>query len=153
MLAKDIMKKEVHVLKKEDTIEHAIEKLMEYNISGMPVVDENNQLVGILTETDIVTKSKKLEVPNYFPSFFPLFDTNKYMDKVSNLDEKMKEMINSKVEAVMTEEVFSVEEDVALEEIVKLMATKGVHRIPVVAGGKVVGIITQKDIIKAYANK
>jgi len=153
MLAKDIMKREVYVLKKGDTVESAIAKLMEYNISGMPVVDDNNQLVGILTETDIVTKSKKLDVPNYFPSFFPLFDTKKYLDKVNNLDEKMKEMINSKVEDVMTEEVFSVEEDVALEEIVKLMATKGVHRIPVVAEGKVVGIITQKDIIKAYANK
>ena len=154
MIAKDIMKTEVYVLKQGDTIEHAIEKLIEYNISGMPVVDEDNQLVGVLTETDIVTKSKKLDVPNYFPSFYPLFDTKKYLDKVINLDTKMKEMIESKIGDVMTKDVFSVEEDVALEEIVKLMASKGIHRVPVVAkDGRVIGIITQKDVIKAYASK
>lgn len=153
MLAKDIMTKEVFLLKAGDTVEHAISKLLEYNISGMPVVNEENQLVGILTESDLVAKSKKLDIPNYFPSFYPLFDTKKYMDKITDLDEKMKEIIQSKVEAVMTKKVFSVEEDVALEEIVRLMATNNIHRIPVVADGRVVGIITKKDIITAYANK
>ncbi len=153
MLAKDIMKKDVFVLKRGDTVAYAIERLLEHNISGMPVVDEESILVGILTESDLVTKSKKMDIPNYFPSFYPLFDTKKYFDKVTNLDEKMKKIMDSKVEEVMTTEVFSVEEDVSMEEIVKLMADKGVHRIPVVAEGKVVGIITQKDIIKAYAKK
>lgn len=114
---KDIMHKKILVIKDDTSIECACKMLMEQDISGMPVSDSKNNLIGFLSERDIIKaisngKSLKVEVKD-----------------------------------IMVKNVFSVDEDFSTEELSKIFMEKPYRCIPVVKDKKVVGIITRKDVV------
>ncbi|SET07094.1 CBS domain-containing protein [Natronincola peptidivorans] len=149
MLAKDIMTKEVIAVKKDDTVERVIEILLEHNISGLPVVDEENRVIGIISEGDLIYRSKKLHIPAYFT----LLDSYIFLENPKNLEMQIKKMAGYRVGEVMTDQVITVEEEETIEEIATIMSEKHVNRVPVVKNKKLMGIISRRDIIRAYANK
>ncbi len=61
--AKDIMTKDVITAKNETTIEELARLLIDHKISGVPVVDDDNQLIGIVTENDLIKKNKRFHIP------------------------------------------------------------------------------------------
>jgi len=147
MLAKDIMTKEVITVKQDNTIEEVIKLVLEHNISGLPVVDEDNKVIGIITEGDLIYRSKKLHIP----TFFTLLDSYIFLENPKNLEEQLKKMTGYKVKDVMTEDVIAVDHEETIEEIATIMSRKNINRIPVLKEGKLVGIVSRRDIIKAYA--
>jgi len=147
MLAKDIMTKEVITVKQDNTIEEVIKLVLENNISGLPVVDEDNKVIGIITEGDLIYRSKKLHIP----TFFTLLDSYIFLENPKNLEEQLKKMTGYKVKDVMTEDVIAVDHEETIEEIATIMSRKNINRIPVLKEGKLVGIVSRRDIIKAYA--
>ncbi|WP_026478891.1 CBS domain-containing protein [Alkaliphilus transvaalensis] len=152
MLCRDVMTKDVITIDVDETVKTAIKKIMDYKISGLPVVDQEEKLVGIITETDAILKNKKLEVPRFFPSFYPLVFTENFPEGEGELGVQMKELIEAKVVDVMTKRVYTVTEEDPVEEVVKIMSRKGVKRVPVIdEEQRIKGIISQRDIINAYA--
>jgi len=149
MLAKDIMNRDVITVKEQDTVEDVIKLLLEHNISGVPVVDEENKIVGIVTEGDIIFRSKKLQIPTYFT----ILDSYIFLESTKNFEKDLKKMAAYRVSDVMTKKVVTVEQDETIEEIATLMTTKRINRIPIVEKGKLVGIVSRRDIIKAYAKE
>lgn len=149
MLAKEIMNREVIVVKEEDTIEDVIKLLLEHNISGIPVVDDQRRVIGIVTEGDIIYRSKKLQIPTYFT----ILDSYIFLESTKNFEKDLKKMAAYKVSEVMTKKVITVEQDEKIEEIATLMTTKRINRIPIVDNGKIVGIVSRRDIIQAYAKE
>ncbi|GAB6085281.1 CBS domain-containing protein [Alkaliphilus crotonatoxidans] len=148
MLAREIMTKDVITVKREDTVEHVIKLLMEHNVSGLPVVDEENHVVGMITEGDLIYRSKKLQIPSYFT----ILDSYIFLESTKTIQEQIRKMVGYRVEDVMTEKVISVDVEENIEEIATLMATKKVNRVPITENGKLVGIVSRRDIIKAYAD-
>ena len=65
MRAKDIMSNNVIFVKKEDKLKEVVGVLMQNHVSGVPVIDHDNQLIGIVTEKDLVTKEKGLNISSY----------------------------------------------------------------------------------------
>lgn len=149
MLAKDIMTREVITARKEDTVEDVIKLLLDHNVSGLPVVDEENRVVGIITEGDLIYRSKNLHLPAYFT----LLDSYIFLENPKNLETQIRKMAGYKVEEVMTAEVIVVNEEETIETVATLMTEKKVNRIPVVKKDELVGVISRRDIIKAYASK
>ncbi|SNS09965.1 CBS domain-containing protein [Anaerovirgula multivorans] len=149
MLAKDIMTREVITVRKEDTVEDVIKLLLDHNVSGLPVVDEENRVVGIITEGDLIYRSKNLHLPAYFT----LLDSYIFLENPKNLETQIRKMAGYKVEEVMTAEVIVVNEEETIETVATLMTEKKVNRIPVVKEDELVGVISRRDIIKAYASK
>ncbi|KAB3533439.1 CBS domain-containing protein [Alkaliphilus serpentinus] len=147
MLAKDIMTKEVIAVKKDDTVENVIKLLMDHNISGLPVIDEDQKVVGIVTEGDLIYRSKKLQIPSYFT----ILDSYIFLENPKTINEQLRKMVGYKVEDIMTVDVISVDEDEEVEEIATLMTNKKVNRVPVVKDGRLVGIVSRRDIIRAYS--
>ncbi|KAB3529994.1 CBS domain-containing protein [Alkaliphilus serpentinus] len=147
MLVKEIMTTNVISVNKDSLVGEAIDLMVEHNVSGLPVIDDHRELVGILTETDLVIGSKKFRHIYYYPSFFPLADVYK---NNKTIEEKLKKLVETKVEKVMTKKVLVVNEEDSIDNVVSIMAENEVHRVPVVNQGKLVGIISQRDIIKAY---
>lgn len=148
MLAKDIMTKEVVAVHKDEAIESVIKLLLEKDISGAPVVDDENVLVGIVSEGDLIYKSKKF----HFPLYFTILDSYIFLEKPKMIEEQISKMTAYKVESMMSTEVHSASESATIEEIATIMNEKGVNRIPIVdENRKVVGIVTRKDIIKSYS--
>jgi len=146
-VAKDIMTREVITVTRDTTVEELARLFVRHDISGAPVVDEDNNLIGIVTENDLINMEKRLHIPTViaiFDAVIPLGSTKK-------LEEDLKRMAATKVDDIYTKDVITVEENTPLETIATIMAEKNIHHIPVVKKGKLVGIIGKKDIVKAIA--
>lgn len=148
MLAKDIMVKNVITVKRDQTVEDVIRLLMEHNISGLPVVDDENRIVGIVSEGDLIYRSKQLKLPSYFT----ILDGYIFLDNPKTMEEQIKKMVGYLVKDIMTEKVITLNEEDSIEKAASLMTDKKVNRLPVVKEGKLVGIISRRDIIKSYTN-
>lgn len=131
----EVMSREVIAVRPDTSLQMAAELMLEHGISGMPVVDEEGQLVGMLSKTDLVRHQlHEDEVP------------------VENLPSGQHLLEDTTVEDVMTPQVLAVWEGASLVDAAKIMVNAGVHRVPVVSRqGVLAGLITTTDIVRWVA--
>lgn len=147
MLAKDIMTRDVITVSEDDTVEYAIQILKDKAISGLPVVDASEKIVGVVSEGDLIYKSKKI----HFPLYFSILDSYIFLEDPKIVKEQMLKMAAYKVKTLMTSDAITAREDESVENIATLMSEKQVNRIPIVdEHDRVVGIVTRRDIIENY---
>lgn len=145
MTARDIMNKNVITVKAEDKIDDLVNLLLDKKISGVPVVDNENRVVGIVSETDLIYPEKKV----HLPAFIPVLDSVIFIESFRETEKEIRKMAAYKVEDVMVRKVIKVKEDTEIEEITNIFIDKRVNRVPVVdENNKLVGIITRTDILK-----
>ena len=131
----------VHVIKTTPnaTLREAVDMMDLYQISGLPVVDSDGILTGVLTEYDVIhallPEYKHLE-RNSDGSLIGLHD------RVERIKDKM-------VEAAMTSPAVSIDENADVLEAASLILEKRIKRLPVTGNGKLVGIISRIDICQA----
>jgi len=142
--AKDIMTKDVITVKPTTTIEDLARIFIEKNISGAPVVDNNGDLIGIVTENDLISQNKRLHIP----TVVRLFDAFIMLESPSKIEKEIKKMAAVTVSDICVRDVITVAEDTPVEDIATIMSEKKVHLIPVVEGRNVRGIIGKMDLIK-----
>ena len=142
--AKDIMTRDVITVKPATTIEELARILMEHRISGAPVVDDNGNLVGVVTENDLISQNRRLHIP----TVVRLFDAFIMLESPAGIEKELKRMAANTVDEICTKDVMTVGEDTSLEEVATLMYEKKVHLVPVVDGKKINGVIGKMDIIK-----
>ncbi len=142
--AKDIMTKDVITAKNETTIEELARLLIEHKISGVPVVDDDNQLIGIVTENDLIKKNKRFHIP----TIVRLFDAYFLLDS-GKVEDEIKKMVATTVGEICTKKVLSISEDTTLEEIATIMAEKHIHLLPVLKDNEVVGIVGKADVVRS----
>lgn len=142
--AKDIMTKDVITVSPATTIEELARIFMENKISGAPVVDDRGDLVGIVTENDLISQNKRLHIP----TVVRLFDAFIMLESPSKIEKEIKKMAAATVDDICIKDVITVSGDATIEDIATIMSEKKVHLIPVVEGKKVLGIIGKMDMIK-----
>jgi CBS domain-containing protein len=143
---KDIMTSNVITVKPETSIEDLARILMKYQINGTPVVDDNGNLKGIVTENDLIRKNCRLHIPTIlrlFDAYIPL--------GTSKLESDIKKMAATTVDDICTRDVITVDDETSVEDIATLMTDKNIHLLPVLKEGKLIGIIGKKDIIRSMA--
>lgn len=146
MLARDLMTREVVTVNRETTVKEVVRLLLEHKISGLPVVDKENRVIGIVSEGDLIYQDKKLHTP----AFLEILGGIIYLENPNRLGQDLIKMTAVKVGDLMTAKVYTVREDATLEEIATTMVEKRVNRIPVVDGaGRLAGIISRQDLVKA----
>ncbi|MDI6801854.1 MAG: CBS domain-containing protein [Thermodesulfovibrionales bacterium] len=145
--ARDIMTKNVVTVRAATTIEGLARIFIEHKISGAPVVDDNGDLVGIVTENDLISQNKRLHIP----TVIRLFDAFIMLESPGRIEKEIKKMAGTTVNDICTRDVVSVTEDALLEDIATVMSEKKIHLIPVVDGRKVKGIIGKEDMIRGIA--
>lgn len=146
--ARDIMTKQVVTVSPDTTIEDLGRIFIEKDISGAPVVDDDGNLAGIVTENDLISKNSRFHIPTIlrlFDAFIPL--------GTSKLETEIRKMAASTVGEVCTKRVVTVEETTPLDEVATIMNERKIHLIPVVRQGKVVGIIGKRDLIRGVAGE
>jgi CBS domain-containing protein len=116
--AEEIMTKDVISVTKETPIREAMELMLKHRISGLPVVDDDMNLVGVLSEKDVVSL---------------LYD-------IETID-------SQKVRNFMTERAIYFDIDDNLVDICDFFGKNLFRRVPITSGGKLVGIISVPDII------
>ena len=138
MLLKEIMTKEVITVTPQTPLREVGKILKEKKISGMPVVDANNDLVGIITVTDILKILKEIYQ-------WQQIERKTTGLKISDLVEK--ESLNKRVKDVMTKNIFTLDSDKNINDLMYLVFTKNIHTIPIMENGKLAGIIGKRDLI------
>ena len=146
--AKDIMTRDVITVKPTTIIEELARVFVKYQISGAPVVDDNGNLEGIVTENDLIGQNSRLHIPTVlrlFDAFIPL--------GTSRLENEIKKMAASTVRDICTKDVITVDEETSIEDIASIMTEKKIHLLPVLQEGKLTGIIGKKDLIRGIAKE
>ncbi len=149
MLAKDIMTVDVVTVSPDDTVEDVVKLLLEKRISGVPVVNEEKKVVGIVSEGDLIIRSRKLHVPSYIQILGGII----YLDDPEEFREELRKAIAVRVEDIMTREPLTVNEDTSVEEMATVMTDAGINRLPVIKDDKLAGIVSRADIIRSLATK
>jgi CBS-domain-containing membrane protein len=148
LTARDIMTQEVVTIRPEASVEELAKLLEERLIGGVPVLDKNGMLVGVVTQSDLVQRSRDLELP---PAL-NILDLHLFLEMPSHFKRRLEKLLGDRVKDVMTGNPITVAPDTPVNEIASLMTAKGVHTLPVVEEGKLVGIVGKLDMIRGLAS-
>lgn len=145
MRAHHIMTKDLVAVTPHTTIEEAARIMLQMHISGLPVIDDAGNLVGIVSESDFLRRSE-IGTSRRHAAWLKFF-----MGPGRAASEFVHER-GRKVADVMTKQVVSVQEDADLAELVDLMEKNDIKRIPVMRGKAPVGIVTRTNVLQAVAS-
>ena len=146
---RDIMIAPVITVKPGTTVRELADILAQNKISGVPVVDEQDRVLGMVSEADIILQDADL----HFPYYIQFLEGVIYLQSVHKFEERFRKAFGSKVSEIMTEEVISATPDDTVREVATLMADRNVNRVPVTEDGRLVGIVTRGDIVRAIAQQ
>ena len=147
--AKDIMTTDVIVANKNDIIANVANLLIKEKIGGLPVVDEENKVVGIISETDIMKKESHVDSPMML-NFIQVII---FLDDMKKFEDEMRAIAAYKVEDLMSKDIITVNENDTFDYVANVMINKSINRVPVVDENNFLkGIICRYDIIKAMYN-
>jgi len=125
--AEDIMTTEIVTASEELPLSEISDFMIKKRISGLPVVREKGELVGMITATDLFTM----------------------IDIIRSGDIK-EEALNPKVNFAMSTNIVSITRDTRLDQIITIMKKNNIHTIPVCEEGKMVGVIGRRDVFKNF---
>ena len=145
MRAIDVMTSRVVTATPEMTVQDVAKLMINNRISGLPIVDEDRQLVGIVTEGDLLRRAET-GTERQRSRWSEWFSPN------SRLAREYIKSHAQRVADVMSGDVASVTELATLGEIADLMETRGIKRVPVLHDGKIAGIISRADLLRVLAS-
>ncbi|MGF9691342.1 CBS domain-containing protein [Rhizobium sp. 0TCS1.26] len=138
MLVRDFMTARPVYVSPDTSIKHAIQLMLDHNVSGLPVIGDDDHVVGMLTESDLLSRS----VFNAGRQSPPDNPDNAFFENYIRTH-------GTTVSDCMTREVISVSPQQSLADVAALARTHGIKRLPVLQSGKLVGIISRRDILRA----
>jgi CBS domain-containing protein len=121
MKVREIMTKEVHCCRPDSTARHALALMWKHDVGVLPLVDGQDHVVGVVTDRDI---AMALGLRNVAPNAL-------------------------QVNEITSHEVWSVDPTSSIEDAEKMLEQKQVRRLPVIEGGKLVGVVTLADLARA----
>jgi len=141
--AKDIMTRDLITVSPETDITEAAKILLDKHINGLPVVDETGELVGIICQSDLIALQKRVRLP----SVFTLLDTFIPVRSQKSIDKELEKITATKVAQAMTTNPIVINSENTVEDIATLMVEKNLHTLPVLEGGKLVGVVGKEDVL------
>ena len=141
MTVRDLMTTEVLTVTPETPLKDAAAIMAEHHVSGLPVCDEDGRVLGIVSEGDILFKERGPRKPRG--------GTLSWLVDGSRLRECVKESARTAGEA-MTAPAVTIAPERPAAAAARMMLDKGVHRLPVVRDGVLLGIVTRADLVRAF---
>jgi CBS domain-containing protein len=147
LMAKDVMRTEVHAVGEETPLLAIATLLATHHISGVPVIDEGQRLIGIVTEADLIDEHKReRHIPRV--ALYGIFPIPEDL-----LEETYESGKGLTARAVMTRKVTAASEQTSLHELADMMVMRHINRVPIVRDGKLVGIVGRGDLVRALADE
>ncbi len=151
MKVKDLMTSKVITVRPNATIEQVADILHQYHFTGVPVVDDQTRLLGVIMERDFITADSKLYLPTYVKM---LKDLDFVQSDKKQLSKEAQKVINATAADVMNNNIVTAKAGDSMEHLAELFATKRVNPIPVVDESfKLVGVVSRSDLIKLFSSK
>lgn len=147
LTARDIMTSEPVTVTPETTIAEASKIMLDRRFNGLPVVDGEGRLAGIICQSDLVMQHKEIAVPSFFfllDGFIPLQWPGKY-------EEQVQRMLALTVGEAMTARPRTVRPDTPVATIAALMVDEKYHTLPVVEDDQLVGVVGKEDMLRTIA--
>lgn len=142
--AKDIMTPDPLTVTPQTGITAAAQLLLDKRINGLPVVDGSGRLLGILCQSDLIAEQKKLPIP----SFFTLLDGLIPLTSLKHMEREVEKIVAATVASAMTPDPVTIGPETTIEEVAALMVDKNFHTLPVVEGGRLVGVVGKEDVLR-----
>jgi CBS domain-containing protein len=140
----EIMTKDVVTVKRDTTVRQLAEIFEARRFGSLPVVDDNGDLIGIVTESDLVEQGRNLHIP----TVISLFDWVIPLQGERSLERDLHRMTAQTVGELYTTEVKTVAPSEAVSSAADIMSANKLHSLPVTEGKKLVGIVSRIDIIR-----
>ncbi|MDJ1185179.1 CBS domain-containing protein [Roseofilum casamattae] len=145
----DVMTRNPVVVSPDASLKETIAILADRRISGLPVVNEEGKLVGVISETDLMWQETGVEPPPYIM----LLDSVIYLENPATYEKELHKAMGLTVGEVMSDRPISVKGDRSLRDAAKLMQKHNIRRLPVLDDSEaLVGILTRGDIIRDLAS-
>jgi CBS domain-containing protein len=145
MQVKDIMTRNVICVQPNEAVLKAVHLMLLNKISGLPVIDKDGDLTGIVTEGDFLRR-REIGTQRRRPKWL------EFIVGPGRLAEEYVHAAGRKVEEIMTSSPRTVREDDSLEDVVEMMERHRIKRVPVVRRGRVVGIVSRANLMRALAS-
>ena len=146
--AADIMDTDVPALGPEDDATRAIELLAEREIGALPVVNSENRVIGIVSESDLVLSDEQADL--HLPHYFNIMGGVIFTGSMKGFEERLNKAFATNVRDLMSEDPVVVRTDDGVEKVARLIAEKHHNHLPVVdADGKLAGIVSRADALAA----
>ena len=144
MRATDVMTSEVITVKEDTSVQAAAQLMAERGISALPVVDRDNRVIGMVSEGDLLHRAETGTERRRSWWLEMMASTNR-------LAEDYIKSHGGRVKDVMTHDVLSVTEETPVADIAVLLETNRVKRVPVLRDGKLAGIVSRANLVRALA--
>src|SRR5262252_8300555 len=144
MRATDVMTSEVITVKEDTSVQAAAQLMAERGISALPVVDRDNRVIGMVSEGDLLHRAETGTERR----------RSWWLEMMASTNQLAEDYIKShggKVKDVMTHDVLSVTEETPVADIAVLLETNRVKRVPVLRDGKLLGIVSRANLVRALA--
>jgi CBS domain-containing protein len=146
--ARDIMTPDPVTVTRELPVTEAAHIMSEKRVGALPVLDGDGNLVGLVTESDLIMQDAKVHFPTYLHLLGGFIF---YPGSTERFETDLKKAVGATVEDVMTAEPVTVSPDATVEDVATLLVEREVSRLPVMDGERLVGIISKSDIVRAIA--
>ena len=141
----DVMTTKPITVQKQTSLQDAIKLMANNRVSGLPVVDNQDKLIGVISETDLMWKETGVDAPPYIM----ILDSVIYLQNPARYDKEIHKVLGETVGELMTDKPISISSVSSVKEAAHLMHEKNIRRLPVVDKEKIIGIITRGDIIRS----
>ena len=150
MLVREIMTTEVVTVRRDTSVNDIAKLMRERDISGIPVVDESNHVVGIVTELDMIVRNTRLELP----AFIQILDLARIpLEMPGHYRDRLRHMLGAQAADIMTEQVIAIGPEAEAQDLAELMVKRRLNPVPVVENGVLVGIVSRADLIRMMARE
>jgi len=146
MIVADVMTRNCITIAPDATVEDAVNLMLSRQISGLFVVDKAGDLAGVITEGDLLRRDE-LGTQRNHPWWLRLFVSP------ARQAADFTRANGRHVRDVMTVDVLSIPRDAPLEDVVETMEKNRIKRLPVTAGGKIVGVVSRSDLLRALIGR
>ncbi len=146
MQARDVMSTTVATIKPDTTVGVIVALLLERRISGLPVLDDNGRVVGVVSEGDLLHR-KETDTERHRGGWLSLW---------SGTEELARDYVKSHglfARDIMSRPAITIAEGAALGDVVNILESRRIKRVPVVRDGKLVGIVTRADLLRGLATQ
>lgn len=146
----DVMSRDPIAVQPETSLNEAIKILAERRISGLPVIDGNDKLIGVISETDLMWQETGVTPPAYIM----ILDSVIFLENPAKYERDLHKALGQTVGEVMTKkDLVTVAPEMPVRKAAQLMHERSVHRLLVVdETGKLIGILTRGDIVRFMAS-
>jgi CBS domain-containing protein len=144
---RDIMTRDIVKVSPGTSVSDIALLMSQHRISGVPVVDEQDRVLGVVTELDMVVRNTRFKLP----AFFTLLNSTIYLETPAHIKDRLHHMLGLTAGEIMSEKTMTITADASIEDLAELMVGRRANPIPVVENGRLAGIVSRSDIVRWMA--